>query len=94
MLVNAVTYTFPPGRADEAEALLRELRGASLAEEGCLGYEIARGEDGVTFVLFETYRDQTALDAHYETDHFKRLAAEGIRTFATDRHAVKGRPVR
>jgi len=93
MLINAVTYTFPPERADEAERLLRELRTISLKEDGCSGYDVARGEDGTTFVLFETYRDQAALDAHLQTEHFQRLGANGFRTFALSRTAVKGRPI-
>jgi hypothetical protein len=35
MLVNAVTYTFPEGKADEVERLLRELGDASRRETGC-----------------------------------------------------------
>ena len=95
MLINAVTYTFPDERADEAERMLRELRAASLAEEGCAGYEVARGGEGdrSTFVLYETWRDQAALDAHYETEHFKRLGTNGIRPLALERRAVKGTPV-
>ncbi len=96
MLVNAVMYTFPEEHADEAERLLRELRGASLAEEGCAGYEVARGNDAdrAVFVLYETWRDQAALDAHYATEHFTRLGTEGIRKLASERRAVKGTPVR
>ncbi|HZO93704.1 MAG TPA: putative quinol monooxygenase [Candidatus Baltobacteraceae bacterium] len=95
MLINAITYIFPDDKADEAERMLRELRGASLAEEGCAGFEVARGNDAdrSTFVLFETWRDQAALDAHYETAHFERLGTKGIRTIALERRAVKGTPV-
>ena len=67
MLVNAVTYTFPDEKADEVERLLRELGDASRAEDGCAGFAVCRGgaENPGTFVLFETWRDQAALDAHY-----------------------------
>ena len=41
-------------------------------------------------MLFEKWRDQAALDAHYATEHFKRLGANGIRPLATGRSAVKG----
>ena len=91
MLVNAVLYTFPDAEADRAERLLRELRAASLLEEGVLGYEVCRGADERgAFVLFETYRDQAALDEHYQTEHFIRLGVNGIRPLATSRTAVKG----
>jgi quinol monooxygenase YgiN len=94
MLINAVIYTFPAERADEAERLLAELRDATVKEDGCLGYEVSRGiEDRATFVLYETWRDQAALDTHFEMEHFKRLGVNGLRTFMTDRRAVKSTPI-
>jgi quinol monooxygenase YgiN len=95
MLINAVTYAFPEDKADEVARLLRELRAASLREEGCVGFDVCRGDADSpgTFVLFERWRDQAALDAHYATEHFTRLGANGIRPLATSRHAVKGTPV-
>ena len=93
MLVNAVFYVLPADKADEGARILAELRAASLREEGCLGYEVARGDDGTTFVLYETWRDQAALDAHYRTEHFTRLGTNGLRTLATSRQAVKGTPL-
>lgn len=90
MLVNAVLYTVPEDAADEVSAVLRELAVASRAEPGCLGFEIARGEDGTTFVLYEKWRDQAALDAHYASEHFARLGTNGLRRLATHRQAVKG----
>ena len=86
MLVNAVIYTFPPERADEAEGLLRQLRDASRAEAGCLAYDVARGvDDRAVFVLHEVWRDQAALDAHYAEPHFVDLGLNGIRPLATSR---------
>ncbi len=65
MLVNAVTLTFPAESADAAAALLRQLRAASLEEAGCHGYELGRCIDQPRiFVLYETYTDRQALDAH------------------------------
>jgi len=95
MLINAVKYTFPEDRVDEVEGTLRELRAASLREEGCLQFDVCRGADDAagTFVLYEKWRDQAALDAHYETEIFVRLGVNGIRPLATSRVAVKGTPV-
>jgi quinol monooxygenase YgiN len=92
MLVNAVIYTVPDDKADEAENFLRELAVASRAEPGCLGYEVARGDepDRGTFVLFEKWRDQAALDVHMQEEHFQRLGVNGFRRLATGRQAIKG----
>ncbi|HTD34230.1 MAG TPA: putative quinol monooxygenase [Candidatus Elarobacter sp.] len=95
MLINAVMYQFPDERADEAARLLAELRAASLHDDGCGGFEVMRGDadEPGTFVLYEKWRDQAALDAHYATEHFQRLGVNGIRKIATNRQAVKGTPV-
>ena len=93
MLVNAVIYTIPSDKADEAERFLRELAATSRTEQGCDGYEVARADepDHATFVLFEKYTDQAALDAHMQTEHFQRLGANGFRPLASGRQAIKGR---
>ena len=86
MLVNAVIYTFPADRADEAEKLLVELRDASRTEAGCVSFEVARGnDDPAVFMLYEVWRDQAALDTHYEEEHFQRLGINGVRLLAKDR---------
>lgn len=94
MLVNAVTYTFPAERADEAERIFRELREASRGEPGCIAYDVARGRDErSTFVLHEVWRDQAALEAHYAAEHFTRLGTNGIRPLATERRALIAVPL-
>jgi quinol monooxygenase YgiN len=92
MLVNAVIYTIPSDKADEAHGYLRELAAASRTEPGCLGYEVARADepDRATFVLFEKYRDEADLDAHMATEHFQRLGLNGFRPLATGRQQIKG----
>jgi quinol monooxygenase YgiN len=94
MLINAVTYTFPPEAADEAERLFTELAAASRKEPGCSGYLVARGiEDPTSFALYETWNDQAALEVHYATEHFQRLGVNGIRTIMASRSAMLARPL-
>ncbi len=93
MIVNAVKYRFPAEKIDDAGALLTELRTASLAEEGCLGFVVARSAtEPTTVLLFEEWRDQAALDVHYESEHFVRLGRNGIRLLAESRLALRGMP--
>ena len=40
------------------------------------------------FALWEEYRDETALKAHTETEHFARLVVNGIRRLAKERVAA------
>jgi quinol monooxygenase YgiN len=94
MLVNAVIYTFPSARADEAQTLLQALRNASRAEAGCITFNVARStDDPNAFVLYEEWKDQAALDFHYATPHFKQYGLEGIRPLASVRIGHRGRHI-
>jgi len=86
MLTNVVVYTFPAGKADEAENMLKPLSAASLAEPGCSRFDVNRSvDDPATFVLYEEWADQAALDAHFATPHFAKYGTEGIRKLAQSR---------
>ncbi|MGC1381514.1 MAG: putative quinol monooxygenase [Candidatus Baltobacteraceae bacterium] len=88
MLIQSVRFTFAPEEADKAEAMFRELRDASRAEAGVIGFEIARSADDPTvFALWEVYRDRAALDFHKQTEHFERLVVNGVRALAKERRA-------
>jgi quinol monooxygenase YgiN len=94
MLVNAVIYTFPAERVEEAVRTLRSLRDASRSEPGCVTFDVSRGtEDANAFVLYEEWRDQAALDEHYATPHFATFGTNGIRALATSRIAYRCRPL-
>lgn len=61
-------------------------RPLSLAEPGCLGYEILQDtEDPTHVVLVEHYRDSAALDAHLESSHYQDLVVGRIRPLLADR---------
>ncbi|WP_197375996.1 putative quinol monooxygenase [Mycolicibacterium baixiangningiae] len=61
-------------------------RPLSLAEPGCLGYEILQDtEEPTHVVLVEHYRDSTALDAHMNSSHYRDLVVGRIRPLLTDR---------
>jgi quinol monooxygenase YgiN len=88
VIVQSVRFTFAPEDADKAEAILRELRDASREEEGVVGFDVARSQENPNvFALWEQYRDDAALDAHKETDHFRRLVLDGVRPLAKERKA-------
>jgi len=69
-----------PGRADSVLALVAALREQSLAEAGCLAYEVFRGadDDDDAILLLERYRDHPAIEAHRATRHYRELLVERI----------------
>jgi quinol monooxygenase YgiN len=87
MIVAAVMYTFAAEDADSAEAMLHQLRDAVRSNEaGCLRFDVARSsDDPCVFFLWEEYADRAALETHRGTEHFTRLALNGVRKLAKAR---------
>ena len=66
----------------------------SLAEPGCLGYDVFRSvDDPTSLLLVEHYRDGAALDAHLSSPHYQDLVVGRIRPMLTDRRVELLRPV-
>ncbi|SDH23794.1 MULTISPECIES: putative quinol monooxygenase [unclassified Duganella] len=62
------------GKLGEVLAIVAEMRPKSLAEAGCLGYEAYRGVDQPhSVLLLEHYRDEAALEAHRQSEHYQSL---------------------
>jgi quinol monooxygenase YgiN len=94
MLVNAVIYTFPADKAEEAARALRPLRDGSRTEPGCITFEVSRSNDDPNaFVLYEEWADQAALDVHYKTENFIKYGVNGIRALASSRLAHRCTPL-
>jgi quinol monooxygenase YgiN len=63
------------------------LQQQSLAEPGCLGYEVLQAfGDPNSLVLVESYRDAAALDAHRDSPHYRELVIGHILPLLADRH--------
>lgn len=74
-------------------AHIAALRPQSLAEPGCLGYEVFQSvEEPTNLLLIEHYRDGNALEAHLGSAHYRELVAERIRPLLTDRRVEFLRP--
>ncbi|MFL9878662.1 putative quinol monooxygenase [Herbaspirillum rhizosphaerae] len=71
---------------DEVLAVIGELRPQSLAEEGCLGYEVfQRADEPRTILLLEHYRDAEALEAHKLSAHYQALVVGRVLPLLADR---------
>jgi autoinducer 2-degrading protein len=86
MLIQSIHYTFAPEDSDRVAGILKELRDLSRQEPGIVQFEVGRGKDKPNvFVLWEVYRDEAALTAHYNSEHFQRLGINGVRVLAKER---------
>jgi quinol monooxygenase YgiN len=64
------------GKADEMEAVLRDLIEPTRHEAGCIRYDLLRslkGEQYFEFVFVEEWASEEALDAHGQTEHLQQL---------------------
>lgn len=58
----------------EVRMIADQLIEASLKDNGCLGYDFFQSITRPNVMMIcETWEDQTALDAHQQTQHFTRL---------------------
>jgi quinol monooxygenase YgiN len=73
MLILTVNLRVPPEDVARLRPHIEEVIHASRQEPGCIAYHYA--EDFFTpglFRVFEIYKDDEALKAHGQSDHFKK----------------------
>jgi quinol monooxygenase YgiN len=78
---------------DEVLALVGPLREQTLAEPGCLGYEVFRDVAAPgDLLLLERYADDAAIDAHRKTPHYQELVVRRILPLLSQRQVELLRP--
>ena len=93
-LITSIVFSFATQDADKAELALRELRDASVKEPGVIRFEVARSQEKPNvFALWEVYRDEDAVDAHHNTEHYHRLVTEVIRPLAQQSNVERVIPI-
>lgn len=71
-ITKQVTFIAKDGCEEEMKALLKTMVEASKAEKGCLLYEIFQlKQEPKKFVVIESWEDESALDGHKASDHYK-----------------------
>ena len=71
------TLTAAPGKADALRAALTALVAPSRAEPGTITYTLHEAlEAPGTFYVYETYKDQAAVDAPMSSPHLQKALAE------------------
>ncbi|MBZ0139423.1 MAG: antibiotic biosynthesis monooxygenase [Pseudorhodoplanes sp.] len=63
-----------PGMADELRPILKALLLPTLAEEGCLRYEMNESIDGQSWVFTELWESRELWDKHMSSPQVKRWA--------------------
>ena len=67
-------------------SLVADLRKQTLAEPGCLGYDVFRSaEDPAQLLLLERYRDDAAIEIHRASQHYQELVVRCILPLISDR---------
>ena len=86
MIVLAVTWVANAGKETEVAEIFRKLETASRQEPGCLMYIVHRlRSDPARFFIYEQYRDDGALEAHRQTQHFQDYAVRALNGIAERR---------
>ncbi len=79
MVSFVVWFKFAPEDRAEVAEMLRQLANASRQEPGCISYIPHHLQDDLdTVLIYEQYRDDQALAAHRDSEHFKKYAVGGI----------------
>ncbi|HKU97851.1 MAG TPA: putative quinol monooxygenase [Vineibacter sp.] len=64
-----------PGKADAVRPILKSLLLPTLAEEGCLRYEMNESEDGQSWVFTELWESRALWERHMESPQVARFRA-------------------
>jgi quinol monooxygenase YgiN len=61
-----------PGQEEELGRRMMALITPTLAEPGCINYDLHRSNtDPAVWIFYENWRSQADLDAHMQTEHYK-----------------------
>lgn len=76
-VVVFATFRLAEGKRDAVLEILDDMVEHTRAEPGNEIYDLysSSGDEGQRFHLFERYRDEEALQAHRDSDHYKRYRA-------------------
>jgi len=83
-----------PGQGDALEEALRTLVGPTLAEPGCLNYDLHRSvETPGLFLFYENWQTKAQWETHMESDHL-RAYKESTADLVADFELLQMEPVK
>lgn len=85
-ITKRVTFIAKEDGIDKMKELLTAMVAPSKAEDGCLFYEIVQYENNRRkFMAVETWRDESALDGHKASAHYK-IYKSSFEPFCEDKY--------
>jgi autoinducer 2-degrading protein len=86
MIVQVVTLQVQPDKLDVFMAEITANASASREEPGVVQFDILQQTDeSFRFMLYEVYKEETDLEAHRQTPHFKHWVEFGVPLLAGER---------
>ena len=72
--IIAAKIYIKPEKVVEFTTLFKGMTEKTLAEPGCTGYQLYQNPyENTTFLVFESYKNQAAIDAHFAAVYFKEF---------------------
>lgn len=88
MFIAAVHVYVKPDRVDDFKAMIHANHLGSMAEPGCLRFDVAQSrEDPTEFLLWECYVDEAAAAFHKTTPHYLAFKEQAPELMARERHS-------
>lgn len=87
MFIAAVHVHIKPDKVDDFKEMIRANHLGSIAEPGCLRFDVAQSQDEPTeFLLWEVYVDEDAAAFHKTTPHYLAFDEKAPELMSRDRH--------
>lgn len=83
MITILATLQAKPNMGEQLEQHLKKMLSASRKEEGCISYTLHRvNEQPDTFVFYESWENQLALEAHTASPHYQSYRTDTAQLLA------------
>lgn len=87
MILVAGTIKYQPGIIQKLKADMQKVVAATRREDGCINYDFAVDvTQPDTLIIFERWRDQKALDAHFQSAHMAEWRKAGAAAGPAERN--------
>ena len=87
MILVAGAIKYQPGAIEKLKPDMQKMVAATRKEDGCINYDFAVDvSDPNTLIIFERWRDQKALEAHFQSAHMAEWRKAGAAAGPVERN--------